>query len=477
MWRACLALLCTSCVFEWDRSAPSITLSGAPPSVASFDHLNSMPAGLAMPMKGVDGSPWVAFCEFSSRGGEGGGFGGRGCKRMHLVNLGANPTVPEEIFTADQFTTFGKELYIMHDDTQAMTRTLTMHRPGDPSSSDVTVSVPTGRAFISANDDHHGNGDADVFLYAVLERSTTTFDVFRRDGKHQRNLPLPSGLDPTGFDDQLAFDEFTTDGSTLVLQTADGQTVAFGTLDDSTVMLGTRPINLLLDSPRSALLTVGNDGFRSVPLNGSSEHLFSPDGFDATSLLVDKDLAYFPDGGSLWSIPLDGSAAPKMVQVNAARALLVGPNGEVVYSHDPGDRYVFGAGDGWLGSWNFMNRGQLLTWSHVGNRLYFLENAAMLDTVGNLMAATVPGGVPQPLGINVHDYAELPDGRILSLENHVFEGTWNRLVVIDETAGTKKWVSPATAEFLYVPDANVIIADVVVSADGYDILRIPVPEQ
>jgi hypothetical protein len=74
----------------------------------------------------------------------------------------------------------------------------------------------------------------------------------------------------------------------------------------------------------------------------------------------------------------------------------------------------------------------------------------------------------------VHAYDELPDGRVLAIENHVYAGTWNRLVVIDEAAGQKRWVMPGTAEFFLVPGGRELIADVV-DGLGYDIFRLPAP--
>ena len=86
------------------------------------------------------------------------------------------------------------------------------------------------------------------------------------------------------------------------------------------------------------------------------------------------------------------------------------------------------------------------------------------------------GGAPLSLGLNVHSYAELPDGRVLAIENHAQAGVWNRLVVIDEALLTKKWVVPSAAEFFLVPDRSEIVADVISGASGYDIYRVPAPQ-
>jgi hypothetical protein len=105
-----------------------------------------------------------------------------------------------------------------------------------------------------------------------------------------------------------------------------------------------------------------------------------------------------------------------------------------LYSRDPLERYVDGAGDGWLGAWNFMQRGRLVHWSQDGTRIRFLEHAATIGTYGDLTSVVVPSAAPLTLGLNVHAFDEIADHRVIAIENAVYVGTWNRLVVIDETA-------------------------------------------
>src|SRR5207245_9125260 len=94
---------------------------------------------------------------------------------------------------------------------------------------------------------------------------------------------------------------------------------------------------------------------------------------------------------------------------------------------------------------------------------------------GCLTSVLAPGGAPTLLGMNVHSFNELPDGRVLAIENAVYAGTWNRLVVIDEAAATKRWVVPQAADFLLVPGSQEIVADIVTGASGYDIVRVTAP--
>ena len=460
------------CVYEWNGRAPVLQLSGTAPSLDALERLNTRPAGLAQPMTGADGAPWVAFCEFDA--GEGESFGPRGCKREHLVRLGApvQGTAGDEVILADAFDVHDHTLYVSRDEAQATLRGITLHRPGQPATDDVTFHFRAGRPLIVANDD----GESDVFAYLVLDPSTDHFDVLRRDRRHARAIPLPAGVDASALDEQPGFDlRFTTDGSVLVVRGPDGTTTAHATLDDTSIDLGKRPVDFFLDSPRRALLTVGSDGLRSVPLDGGAERVLATASFNAASLVVKDGAAWYPDGANLYRVALDGSGPPALVQANAARLIAIGPHGEIAYSRDAGDRYVGGAGDGWLADWSFMQRGQLVTWNAPGSRLHFLEHAATIDTVGDLISAAIPNGAPQKLALNVHDFQELGDGRVVVLENHVYEGTWNRLVVVDETAGTKRWVTPATAQFLLVPRSSEVIADVISGASGYDIVRMPIP--
>ncbi len=476
------------CTFQWSADQPIFPLTGTAPALGSFDKLNVMPgAGRAARMTGADGATWTAFCEFSTGGGN------RSCVRMHLVRLGAPGDAPAEEFvdSTEGFATHDHVLYEMHDDTVAMTRTITLHRPGDPPASDAAFVVPIGRALLYTNDD----GDSDVFVYWVEDQATTTYDVFRRDQTFHRQLPLPAGIDPTRPDGQTTFDFLlTSDGNTLVVREPDGTVTADSTLDEGMVPLGVRPPDFFLDNRRHALVTIGDDGFRSVPLAGGDDLVLDPTGFDPTTislqaephfrdptvglfrapLATDLDQAFYDRDGALWRVPLDGSVPPAVVQADGVRLLRLGPRAELIYSHDPSDRYAGGAGDGWLGDRSVMQRGRLVTFSGDGARIRFLENAATLGTYGDLTSVGVAGGAPVTLGINVHAYDELPDGRVLAIENHVYEGDWNRLVVIDEVGGVKHWVTPSAAEFFLVPGGRELIADVV-DGLGYDILRVPAP--
>jgi hypothetical protein len=465
-----LSLFAGGCIYEWNDQQPAFTLGGAPLPASSFDKINAAPAGRFALMSGPDGASWAAFCEFWSLGESAGNV--RNCKRLRLVRV--DGAADDELIDADGFSLHGEELFVMRDDTKAMpmTRTVTMHRPGDPAALDVAFTMPAGRALLYANDD----GAADVFVYWVLDKDTTRYGIFRRDRAYQRNLALPDGIDVSQPEAQRHFDFLLTrEGDTLVARTPDGQMTAYDTRDAGAVALGMRPETFFIDNQHRAVLTVGDDGLRAVPLTGGPDVVLSSLDVDATTLWLDGDRIFFAAAGGLWRAPLigGGSAPAVEVQPGAARLLALGPRGELVYSRDPVSRYAGGAGDGWLGDRRFMERGRLLRWSGDGTRLRFLEHAATLGTYGDLTSVAVADGMARVLGINVHNYDELPDGRVLAIENAVYAGTWNRLVVIDEATGEKRWVAAAAADFSRVPDGPQVLIDAVSGASGVDILRLP----
>jgi hypothetical protein len=220
---------------------------------------------------------------------------------------------------------------------------------------------------------------------------------------------------------------------------------------------------------------MGEDGLRRVPLDGGPETLLSPAIFDPATLALTGDTAYYVGEGGLWQVPLDGSGAPALVAPGAARFLGLGPEGQVVYSHDGATRYLGGAGDAWMGGTRLMDRGRLLRFSADGARAYCLEHAATIGTYGDLTTVALASGDRVTLGDNVHAFAELPDRRLIAIENAVYAGAWNRLVVIDQVAREKRWVAPEAADFLLLPGGREMVVDVVSGASGYDILRVPAP--
>jgi hypothetical protein len=466
-----LSLALTACTFNWDHQAPPFPLTGAVPELSSFQKLNgSTPVGAAALIVAPDGVPWAEFCEFWDMSS---GNTTRGCLKLHLSRLSpVGQAAADEDFMADQLALLGGELVIAHDDMTSMQRTLTMHRPGDAASADVSFTVPAGKARFSADE------AGDVFAYAVEDAATTTFSVFRRDQAFSRTLPLPEGTDPT-FSKSGARPSFrfTTDGSQLVTQAPDGHVIVYATLNDDVVDLGVVSGDNVLDSDLGALVCASDAGLVVVPLDGSAARAIGGGGASTltSAISIVNGTVFYADAVGLWSAPVHGSAAPALVQTGAARFLAQGVGGQIAYSDDAASKYVHGAGSGFIGARQIMTRGDLLSFSNDGLRVHFLEDAATLDGEGDLTSIGVASGAPETLALNAVGYAELPDGRLLAIEDAVFTGTFNRLVIIDEAAQTKHWVTPSTADFVLSADSSEMIVDVVSGSSGYDILRVPTP--
>src|SRR5262249_29553024 len=151
-----------------------------PPPLGSFEQLNTTPSARAAIMTGPHGAPWAAFCEFWSGNITGSGVA-RQCKRIHLHALGglappncypncAAAEFRDQLIDGDVLLTHPQAIYAIKEDTAANTRTLTMYRPGELTGPSFVM--PGGQALVVENDPI-----ADVFVYWVLDPSTTHFDV------------------------------------------------------------------------------------------------------------------------------------------------------------------------------------------------------------------------------------------------------------------------------------------------------------
>ena len=218
------------------------------------------------------------------------------------------------------------------------------------------------------------------------------------------------------------------------------------------------------------------DGVRSVPLDGSMETVLDSDPCDENgSLWFHRGRALYGAEDNLKWVPLDGSEPPSVVLPKGRRVIAFGPKDDIVYSTDPTGKFVQDAGDGWLDGWHFMDRGRSVSYSGDGLRLRWLEHAAQASGVGDLVSAAVPNGAPQYLALNVRQYEQLGDGRLLASSNRAFRGAQNRVIVIDEDARVAHWVADQSADFVRIPGTNDLLVDVVASASGFDIVRVPIP--
>ena len=467
------ALLLGACTFNFTDDTPAFPLVGSPLALDTHQKLNAATSGRASLSTDATHVPWASMCEFWSSGS---GNNGRNCKVMHLVRLGAASDAPfEQTLMADSFSFHGPMVYEMKNDMTAMTTAVTLHELGSTMETDVTISgLPLATAnapvTIAAND----GGDGSVFYYLVGGKAPTDLGVYRKDGAYERRVSLP--IDPAGQVARTAISaRFTTDGKTLLVRTADDTLTAYSTRDEGLVSFGMRPTSFRLDEPRGNIVTAGVDGLRTIPLAGGDDTVLESAAIDTANLSFNVDNAYYTKSGSLWQVALDGKSVPVKVAPSAVRALALGPTLEVAYSTDPSSEYAGGAGDGWLAGVKFMERGRGLAFSGDGSRLRWLEHAATLGGYGDLTTRVMRSGIAETLATNVPSYAELADGKVLAIEDAVYAGSWNRLVVIDEAARTKSWVAQGVTNFVVTADRKTIILDAVSGASGYNVYRIDAP--
>src|SRR5262249_25643053 len=162
------------------------------------------------------------------------------------------------------------------------------------------------------------------------------------------------------------------------------------------------------------------------------------------TLLVRRDRFVYAatDARELRTVPRDGSAPP-MALAHAEAPLAVDAEHVVWTTRPPpptdGAYQVspaYYAGDGWIDDQQGMERGRLPARSADGRHLYFLEHAAPTDGVGELRSYEIATGQVTVLALNVRQFAELDDGRLLAVSNASTVSQWDRVIVIDETQKT-----------------------------------------
>jgi hypothetical protein len=339
-----------------------------------------------------------------------------------------------------------------------------------------TFQVPDGPALL------YSLGADDVFAYIVTNPGLPGYLLQRRDASFKRIVPWPKGIDPANpFKNGLFFGD-SGPGDTFYDRDVDGRIVGHHTYDNGDIDLGIRPRFLAwVDSKR--LVTCGPDGVRVVFVDGvTPEKVLDSDICKQQLLGLSNGYVYYNVATTVRKTKLDGSEAPiPLFDFGQARVLTIAtPGDNIIYSTDPADRYVHGAGDGWLTNWKFMERGINVTFSGDRQHLYWLDHAAQGTATGDFMTVKLPGpglpgGTPVTLAKNTRQFSFLSDGRILADENRANNGTWNRIVVIDETRGHKQYVVTGANHFSPVPQADDYIVDVVTGATGHDVARVSLP--
>ncbi len=482
---AVLVVLGTSCAYDFDSNKPDITLVGSAPNTDGLPRLNQNPAGYDYVVYGADHSYWVAFTETS-------GLGNDNPNSVRVVRL--SDPVQDEVMMADNVVIRYTEFYLLQHDAQDPANgpiTLTVRSAGQTAPPSVfTLSAKPGVLDIAYSDN--------VFFYWILDPTTTTYLLQRVDQTYMRTLPVPTGVDPTNPYATLTVG-WSGDGSRMFLQDATNHIVLHSTTSELDVDLGAQPPTWFVYDGISAVVTCGDDGLKTVGYDGKSVRVLDPSPCDGNGSLYPRNGSIFYGvGEELRRVLPDGSQPPVVVFEGGQRVLSIsGDSSKIIYSRDPSNRYIFGAGDGWVDDWRFMNRGLGASFSGDGTRVRWLENAADSEGAGELHSAPLTphlpppdggfgdGGVPDMAGttelpalklsLNTRQYEELPDGRILCDADHAFRGEQNRIEVIDERQRTARWVASAAAQYDHVPGTSDLLIDVVSSPIGFDIVRVPLP--
>ncbi len=104
-----------------------------------------------------------------------------------------------------------------------------------------------------------------------------------------------------------------------------------------------------------------------------------------------------------------------------------------------------------------------------------MRHAAQNAGAGSLLSATIPYGQPLRLARNVRQYTQLGDGRVLCDADHAFNGTQNRIEVVDEQRGVAQWVAQSANGYQFAPGGRDLFVDVVIGPSGHDVVRVPIP--
>jgi hypothetical protein len=449
----------TACAFVFDGQAPTIPVEGPPVDTANFPRLNvgSARSGATI-IPGTDGAPWAIFEETL-------GDLAAPINGWRLVRL--TPPETSEVIALPQVLIGKTAVYVFDRGTEEMPKpetTLTVRSPGEPLPG-AEFTLPNGGAVFAA-----GKQDR-VFVYWPITEGSTQYLIQRRDKSFQRLVPMPPGVAPDNPPPRMF--TFSDDEEYVIARDRDDRLLSHSTRTEQTIDLGVRSKTWSFAPDSHTLIICGADGLRSVPVDGAAESVLDASRCEPNGGLVfEAGFVHYgaPDG--VRRVPLDASAAPTVVAPTGKRALVFG-DGAIAYSTDPDDQHAHAAGDGWLGGWRFMTRGIDVTIS-AGRKVHWLENAAKSAPIGDLHAAT-EGGRPRKLALNVAKYDVLPDGRVLAADDQAYRGDWNRIIVIDEAAGSAQSVAAAGTFYTMIPGSTDILVDVVTGPDDFNIVRVPIP--
>jgi hypothetical protein len=380
-----------------------------------------------------------------------------------------------ETHSADQILQGGTVLYLLTRPKDGKTDvSLRIQRPGQAAPVG-EFKLPPGDGLLLA-----ASGDV-AFAYIPAKNERRTFFLRRSDGSLGREIPLPAEVDP-----KLAFDKgrffFDSRGEVFFAQDGEGLLVAHRTTAEVDRALGAFDRDSVQDSRSRTVVFCGKRGLVRLSLPALTSQTLDPSPCNPSILRsVSGSILYLREDG-VYEVD-DKSPPQRRLAAPVGQLLAVGPGRALAYSTDPPLTYGAGIGDGWLGSWRFMNRGRRPTWSIHGApdavRLRWMENAARSDGSGELLSARIAAAEserPLLLARNVRQWLEVAPGRVLAVSNAAGRGVYNRLILIDEDRREARWVLDSVRDFLRIPGRDEVIAQVVHGQIGFDIYRIPLPQ-
>ena len=463
-----LALALSGCAYTFDDEAADIPLVGDPPNMAAFPRLNDAPVAQQFFMLDQGNNWWISLIE----------------KNNTLRNLRLDDGATETSVLSSGLVVGTRYFYFIQLGMDPMSDpTMVTIREVGATGAGEALTFPPGNPVLIP-----GPGDSEFMYWIPNGGPDTNFRVFRRDGTLTRTLVPPDTGNPAVEPYNELF--WSGDGKFFYTQDYQFRIARHSTSADEDLDYGVQDPNFFVDEFAGAIFTIGLHGIQRVPLDQSAPTTLesAPCKGEILYLITSVDdvqrLYYLTLDGVFRAVPIDGSGPPvDQPEEGLQRIYTFSADGAPLYTKDPSDRYIYGAGDGWLHDWNFMERGYGVSVSRDGKKVRWLEHAAQTSGSGDLLSAPIPpeghadqAETPLRLARNVHQADELDDGRVIAESNRAFIGTQNRVIAIDEKARVATWVANATRSYQFVPgSSSELLCDVVTQASGYDLVRVPIP--
>ena len=460
------AALACGCSLTVDGDQPPLPLAGLPPSTNGLQLIEKPDFQAMQLVVGADGVTWAALFATSDEGIIG---------PVRLVRL-ADP-VREVLYDAS-FKLVSRHVIYLSDESSSLP--LQVVQPGDdPKPFGVQVPPNFGGGQITPSENDL------AFLYQPP--TTPSFAIIRSDGSYTRELPL----DVPGPGAFTRPPMISPDGDWAFTFESDGRTTAHLSKSELDIRLGSWRSTVggvpeigqvFADDRHQQLIFCDGRGVTVMPYDGAAPRVLDPaacvqlpPGTDDSQLaqLAGDDFFYWSSDGARM-VPLDGSAPPRTVTPGQRRVLAYGTPG-LAYSLDQVNRFVGGAGDGWVGDWRFMDRGKAVTFSTRGRGLRFLEHTADDAESGDLSSSVALGSPPRRLARNVTQYDELDDGRLVAEADRAYENSSNRVIVLDEVAGTARWVAEGVRRYTLIPGSRSVLGELISDKPMKQLVRFPIP--